>query len=113
MTVTTVNRTPIACARCGRQDQGHGRGLCGGCAYQCRRDGTIADWPRVKHPAEEVLEEVLHAAGKRTPQEVADALGVTTGSVARTLHRLNRHDLAGPYQRAYDRSRYHSRKEVR
>lgn len=113
MNAPTVTRALLVCARCGRLDQGHGRGLCGGCAYRCRREGTIEDWPRVKHSAEEVLEEVLHSAGKRTPQEIADALDVTLGAVARSLHRLNRHDLARPFQRAYDRSRYQSRKEVR
>lgn len=74
----------------------HGRGLCNTC-WKRHHD----DYDPAVRTRDELLAEVEYlTAGRLTPEQIADRLGVRVGSIARAAYRAGRLDIARTYSRA-------------
>jgi cytochrome c553 len=79
------------CARCTQDRTIYARGLCIPCHSKCRRDGTLADYPRQTSTPDAFLEDytVLVASGLRR-DGVAARLGIKRPSLERRVQRLRK-----------------------
>jgi len=100
-----ANVPPQVCLVCGVDRRGGGRGLCATHYRQARRDGTIHHYDPTTRSSEEVIVEVEVCWPARGPEDIASALGMTVGAVARALAKGGRPDLAQPFDVEYARGR--------
>jgi hypothetical protein len=75
------DRRPVAeCACCGRVRLIRGRGLCAGCTWSRRNDGTIGEWGWTRADR---LAEYAALRGTLTRREAAARLGVSVRTADR------------------------------